>query len=320
MMKMKFLAAAAFALAMAAGGAMAQTADYPSRPITLIVSFAPGGSTDLVARILGKKMGEYFKGTPVIVDNRPGGAGVVGAEAVMKSAPDGYTLMFGTSSLTNNPILLPYTEKLVPITMVSGGTYVLVATPGLKAGSVQDVLAMARKDPDALNYASPGVGSTSHLVGELFKMRTSVNITHIAYKGSAPALQDLIGGNVQLMFDAIPSSQAFIKEGKLKPLAVTSAERSKALPDVPTIREAGIANFEAGYWSGLLAPPGTPKPIIDKLSAAVIDILKQSDVKAELERQGAPAVGDTPSEFAGKISAEIKSWTEVIKASNIKLD
>jgi tripartite-type tricarboxylate transporter receptor subunit TctC len=316
----KWVACAAMPWAMAfAGMAHAQDAAYPSRPIRMVVSFAAGGSTDVVARIIAQRMSQHYNGNSVLVDNRPGGGGVIGYQAVMQAAPDGYTLAFATSSLTNSPLLLEFGQKLVPVTMAVSGAYVLVTAPDLAANSVQELLALARQKPGSLNYASPGIGSTSHLVGELFKTRFGVDVTHVPYKGSTPALQDLVTGRVQIMFDAIPSSQAFIQSAKLKALAVAGPARSKALPNVPTTREAGLADFDPTYWSGILASPGTPKPVIDNLNVAVVGILKNPQVRDSLEGQGVSPVGDTPAEFANKIRAETELWRKLIETAKIKL-
>jgi tripartite-type tricarboxylate transporter receptor subunit TctC len=316
----KWVACAAMPWAMAfAGMAHAQDAAYPSRPIRMVVSFAAGGSTDVVARIIAQRMSQHYNGHSVLVDNRPGGGGVIGYQAVMQAPPDGYTLAFATSSLTNSPLLLEFGQKLAPVTMVVSGAYVLVTAPDLGANSVQDLLELARQKPGSLNYASPGIGSTSHLVGELFKTRFGVDVTHVPYKGSTPALQDLMTGRVQIMFDAIPSSQAFIQSAKLKALAVAGPARSKALPNVPTTREAGLADFDPTYWSGILASPGTPKPVIDNLNVAVVGILKNPQVRDSLEGQGVSPVGDTPAEFANKIRAETELWRKLIETAKIKL-
>ena len=303
-----------------AGMSQAQDAVYPSRPIRMVVSFAAGGSTDLVARIIAQRMTQHYNGTSVLVDNRPGGGGVIGYQAVMQAPSDGYTLAFATSSLTNSPLLLEFGQKLAPVTMVVSGAYVLVTAPELGANSVQELLALARQKPGSLNYASPGIGSTSHLVGELFRMRFGLDITHVPYKGSTPALQDLITGRVQIMFDAIPSSQPFIQSSKLKALAVAGPARSKALPNVPTTRESGLADFDPTYWSGMLASPGTPKAVVDNLNVAVVGILKNPQVRDSLEAQGVSPVGDTPAEFATKIRAETDLWRKLIETAKIKLE
>lgn len=316
----KWVAYAALPWALAfAGMTHAQDAAYPSRPIRMVVSFAAGGSTDVVARIIAQRLSQHYNGSSVLVDNRPGGGGVIGYQAVMQAPPDGYTLAFATSSLTNSPLLLEFGQKLVPVTMVVSGAYVLVTSPDLPANSVQELLALARQKPGSLNYASPGVGSTSHLVGELFKMRFGIDVAHVPYKGSTPALQDLMTGRVQIMFDAIPSSQAFIQSSKLKALAVAGPARSKALPNVPTTREAGLADFDPTYWSGILASPGTPKAVIDNLNVAVVGILKNPQVRDSLEAQGVSPVGDTPAEFANKIRAETDLWRKLIETAKIKL-
>lgn len=304
-----------------AGNAFAEdAAQYPSKPITFIVAFAAGGSTDSVARIIADELGKEFGGATVLVDNRPGGSGVIAADAVAKADPDGYTLMFGTSSFTNNPRLIEFGRQMEPVTMVAQGSYVLEVNPDVPVDSLQALIELAKQKPGDLNYATPGVGSTSHLVGELFKMRAGVDIAHIPYKGSAPALQDVVGKRVEMMFDAIPSSLGFIREGQLKPLAVTGRTRSSVLPDVPTAEEAGLPDFEPGYWSGILAAPNTPKPIVDKLNAAIVAVLAKPEVRKALENQGTTPVGDTPDEFKAKMTSEVDTWQTVIKASNIVLE
>lgn len=319
-MRLVYRFAMLLSLGLASNAFAEDAAQYPSKPITFVVAFAAGGSTDSTARIIAEELGKEFGGATVLVDNRPGGSGVIGADAVVQAAPDGYTLMFGTSSFTNNPRLIEFGRQMEPVTMVAQGAYVLEVNADVPVDSLKSLIDLAKQKPGELNYATPGVGSTSHLVGELFKMRAGIDVAHVPYKGSAPALQDVVGKRVEMMFDAIPSSLGFIKAGQLKALAVTGRTRSSVLPDVPTAEEAGLADFAPGYWSGILAAPKTPKPIVDKINAAVVAVLAKPEIRKALEAQGTTAVGDTPDEFKAKMTTEVDTWQAVIKASNIVLE
>ena len=298
---------------------------YPTKPIRLVVPFPAGGTTDVLARAAAQKLTETL-GQPVVVDNRPGAGGNIGAELVAKSPPDGYTLLMGTvGTHAINPSLYPkmpydHVRDFVPVILVAGVPNVLVINPALPVNSVQELIAYAKANPGKLNFASSGNGTSIHLSGELFKTMAGVQITHVPYKGSAPALQDLVGGQVQLMFDNLPSALALIKGGRLKALAVTSKERAPALPDVPTMAESGLPGFEASSWFGLLAPAGTPQPVVAKLNAEIAKWLASPEAKEKLLAQGANAAGGTPEDFTRHIAAETAKWQKVVKESGAKVD
>ncbi|MEO8675947.1 MAG: tripartite tricarboxylate transporter substrate binding protein [Casimicrobiaceae bacterium] len=310
-------------LALAAIVASAQT--YPAKPIRLVVPFPPGGATDILARDVAQKLTEAW-GQQVIVDNRPGAGGNIGSELVAKAAPDGYTLEMGTvgTHAINASLYakMPYdhVKDFAPVILVAGVPNVLVVNPALPANSVAELIAYAKANPGKLNFASSGNGTSIHLSGELFKFMAGVQMTHVPYKGSAPALQDLLGGQVQLMFDNLPPSLPQIKAGKLRALAVTSLTRAPALPDVPTMAEAGLPGFEASSWFGVLAPAGTPPAIVTKLNAEIAKWLATPEAKERLSKQGANAAGGTPEDFAKHIAAETAKWAKVVKDSGAKID
>jgi len=305
--------------------AAAQAPAYPTKPIRIVVPFPPGGATDILARDVAQKLTDAW-GQSVIVDNRPGAGGNIGSELVAKSAPDGYTLEMGTvgTHAINASLYakMPYdnVKDFAPIILVAGVPNVLEVNPSLPVNSVTELIAYAKANPGKLNFASSGNGTSIHLSGELFKVMAGVEMTHVPYKGSAPALQDLIAGQVQLMFDNLPPSLPQIKAGKLRALAVTSAARAPALPDVPTVAEAGLPGFEASSWFGLLAPAGTPPAIVAKINAEVGKWLATPEAKENLAKQGANAAGGTPEDFAKHIAAETAKWAKVVKASGAKVD
>ncbi len=313
---------AAIALAQPAA---AQAPAYPTKAIRLVVPFPPGGATDILARNVAQKLSETW-GQSVVVDNRPGAGGNIGSELVAKAAPDGYTLEMGTvgthainASLYSK---MPYdhVKDFAPIILVAGVPNVLVVNPSLPVNSVQELIAYAKANPGKLNFASSGPGTSIHLSGELFKVMAGVQMTHVPYKGSAPALQDLLGGQVQLMFDNLPPSLPQIKGGKLRALAVTSLTRAPALPDVPTIAESGLPGFEASSWFGILAPAGTPPAIIAKVNAEVAKWLASPEGKEKLVAIGANAAGGSPEDFARHIQVETAKWAKVVKESGAKVD
>jgi tripartite-type tricarboxylate transporter receptor subunit TctC len=316
------LGVSAFALAAIAG---AQAPAYPTKPIRLVVPFPAGGATDILAREVAKHLTDAW-GQSVVVDNRPGAGGNIGSELVAKAAPDGYTLEMGTvgthainASLYSK---MPYdhVKDFVPVILVAGVPNVLEVNPALPVNSVQELIAYAKANPGKLNFASSGSGTSIHLSGELFKVMAGVQMTHVPYKGSAPALQDLIGGQVQLMFDNLPPSLPQIKAGKLRALAVTSAGRAPALPDTPTVAEAGLPGFEASSWFGVLAPAGTPPEIVNKLNAEIAKWLASPGAKEKLANVGANIAGGTPEDFARHIQAETAKWAKVVKESGAKVD
>jgi tripartite-type tricarboxylate transporter receptor subunit TctC len=319
----------ATALAVAAPWCAAQGA-WPSKPVRIVVPFAAGGTTDILARALAPELQKVF-GQAFIVDNKPGAGGNLGADQVAKSAPDGYTLLMGTvGTHAINPSLYPkmpydHVKDFVPITLVAGVPNVLVLNPAkaeaLKIASVPDLIRYAKANPGKLNMASSGNGTSIHLAGELFKTMTGTFMVHFPYRGSGPALLDLIGGNMDLMFDNLPSAMPQIKAGKLKALAVTSAERSAAVPELPTVAEAaGLKGYEASSWFGLLAPAGTPADIVTKLQQETAKALATPAMKERLLSQGAIPSGITSAEFSKLIAAETKKWAEVVKASGAKVD
>jgi tripartite-type tricarboxylate transporter receptor subunit TctC len=298
---------------------------YPNHTIRLVVPFPAGGTTDILARDVAKKLTDTL-GQTVVVDNRPGAGGNIGADIVAKSAPDGYTLLMGTvGTHAINPSLyakMPYdhVKDFVPVVLVAGVPNVLEVNPSLPINSVADLIKLAKAKPGTINFASSGSGTSIHLSGELFKTMAGVDMTHVPYKGSAPALTDLMGGQVQIMFDNLPSSLALIKAGKLRAIAVTSLKRAPVLPDVPTIAESGIPGFEASSWFGVLAPAGTPAPIVARINAEVNKWLQSPEGKDQLLAQGAEAAGGSPEQFVAHIRAETDKWAKVVKASGAKVD
>ena len=305
---------------------------WPAKPVRIVVPFAAGGTTDILARAIAPELQRAF-GQPFVVDNKPGAGGNNGAAEVAKSAPDGYTLLMGTvGTHAINPALYPkmpydHVKDFVPVTLVAGVPNVLVMNPAsaqrYKVENVVDLIRAAKANPGRLNVASSGNGTSIHLSAELFKTLTGTFMLHLPYRGSGPALIDLIAGNVDLMFDNLPSAMPHIKSGKLKALAVTSGQRSQALPELPTIAEAGgalLRNYEASSWFGLLAPAGTPAEIASRVQQEVAKALAQPAIKERLQAQGAIPSGNTPAEFAKLIDAETKKWAQVVKASGAKID
>lgn len=324
----RFFAAAVAAVTLAATPAIvgdARAQSYPSKPVTMVVPFPAGGTTDIVARLVAAKLSEAW-GQPVIVDNRAGAGGNIGSAMVAKAAPDGYTLLMGTvgTHAINASLYakMPYdvVKDFQPITNVAAVPNMLVVYPELPVKTVKELIDYGKKNPGKLNMASSGNGTSIHLAGELFKVMTGVQMEHIPYKGSAPALTDLMGGQVQVMFDNMPSALPHVKAGKLRAIAVTTATRSPAMPDLPTIAEAGLPGFEAASWFGMLAPAGTPKDIVAKIHGDVVKLAKTTDLSEKLTQQGAAPVLNTPDEFAAYIKAELAKWEKVVKASGAKAD
>jgi tripartite-type tricarboxylate transporter receptor subunit TctC len=323
----RWLAFAALALSTVVS-AQAQT--WPTKAVRIVVPFPPGGTTDIVARAIGVELQKMWQ-HPVIIENRPGAGGNIGADLVAKAAPDGYTLLMGTvgthainkALFEQNGTKMPFdpVKDFVPITLAAGVPNVMVINPKLPVNSVSEFIVYAKARPGQLNMASSGNGTSIHLSGELFKTVTGVYMVHFPYRGSAPAITDLIAGNMNVMFDNLPSALPHIKSGRLKALAVTSRTRSPALPDVPTIEEAaGLKGFDASSWFGLFAPAGTPRAIVDKIQADVAKALAQPDVRERFVAQGADPGGNTPEQFAAFIRAETEKWTRVVKFSNAKVD
>ncbi|WP_441622792.1 MULTISPECIES: Bug family tripartite tricarboxylate transporter substrate binding protein [unclassified Cupriavidus] len=299
-------------------------ADYPDKPIKLVVPYTPGGATDVIARVIGQKLSMSL-GRPVVVENRVGAAGNLGAAYVAKERPDGYTLLLGAlTSHSINSVLLPSTagftmdKSFAPIAVLGRVPLVVTVGPAFKGKTLAEFIAAAKAKPGGMNYGSSGNGSPQHLAAELFKRQAGVDLTHVPYKGSSPALNDLMGGQVDVVFDTLPATQSFIKGGRLRALA--SATPQRVLPDVPTASEAGLSGFEVSSMFGLLAPAGLPAPIANKLSAALKDILAQAEVKNALTEQGVIPVYTTPDEARSQITAEVARWSKVIKEANIKAD
>jgi tripartite-type tricarboxylate transporter receptor subunit TctC len=318
-----WIAAASTAPAFAQGA-------WPNRPVKIVVPFAPGGTTDILARAVAPELSKAF-GQQFVVENRAGAGGNVGAEVVAKAPGDGYTLLMGTVGThgINRALYekLPYDpfKDFVPITLVAGVPNVMVMNPekarAFGVNNVKDFIAYAKRNPGRINMASSGNGTSIHLAGELFKSQAGVYMVHFPYRGSGPALLDMIGGNMDVMFDNLPSSMPHIKAGKLKALAVTSRQRSAALPDVPTVEEAaGFKDFDATSWFGLLAPAGTSPDIVNRIQQEVAKALNTPAIKERLLSQGAIPSGNTPAEFARHIDAEHKKWAQVVKVSGAKVD
>ena len=305
--------------------AMSQSGAYPNRPVTIVVAFTPGGPSDVLSRIIGKRLNEILH-QPFIIENRPGAGGNIAAEQVARATPDGYTLLMGNNSiLATNAALykkLNYdAEKdFIPISLVGTQANILVVNPSVPANSMAELIALAKANPGTINFASSGHGAAAHLAGELFRSEAKVNVVHVAYKGAAPALQDVIGGHVQMMFATAASVIGLIKENKVRALAVTTPKRTALLPDLPTVDELGIKGFDATTWHGLVAPAGTPKDVIDTLSFAIMTALKDPATQKALIELGVDIVGGTPKEFEAYIKAEIPKWTAVVKNSGAKIE
>jgi tripartite-type tricarboxylate transporter receptor subunit TctC len=316
-----------FALALAGGlsgiPVFAQT--YPAKPVRVVVPFAAGGTTDIVTRILAQRM-EAIWGQQLIVDNRPGAGGNIGSEIVARSPADGYTLLMATVATHGiNASLyrkIPYDPvgDFAPITLVASTPSVLMLHPSIPAGSVKELIALAKANPGQLNFGSSGNGSSHHLAGELFDSMAGVKMTHVPYKGTAAALIDLLGGRIQLTFDTLPSAMPYVKGGKLKAIAVTSAKRTRSLPDLPTIAEAGVPGYEVTSWYGLLAPAGTPADIVRKLNADFVRAIRIPEVSEKMIEAGAEPVANTPEQFAEFIRSELKKWAIVVQGSGARVD
>jgi tripartite-type tricarboxylate transporter receptor subunit TctC len=324
-MRVRIVAGLLGAAALFSVAAVAVAADYPSRPVTLVVAFPPGGPSDVLARILGKRLSETL-GQPFVIDNRPGAGGNIAADAVAHAASDGHTLLMGNNSIlaTNaylyKKINFDPENDFVPITLIGTQANILVVNPSVPVTSMAELIAYARANPGKLNFASSGYGAAAHLAGELFRTVAKVNIVHVAYKGAAPALHDLISGQVQMMFATSASVIGQIKGGLVRPLAVTTLTRTAILPDLPTVAELGLPGFEATTWHGLVAPAGTSKEIVGTLHYAAVAALKDPDVKKSLTDLGVDIVGNSPAEFSAYIKAEIPKWAAVVKAAGAKLD
>ena len=313
----------AVSMLLVAAGAAAQ--GYPSKPIRLICPFPPGGAVDIASRAVAAELSKNL-GQTVAVENRPGAGGNIGGAEAVRSAPDGYTLFMSTSGIQAiNPTLYKKmsfdpNKELAPVSALVSLSNVLVLHPSVPAGNLAEVLALVRSKPGQINYASSGSGTSIHMSAELFKSMTHTNIVHVPYKGSAPAVTDLLGGQVQMMFDNIPSALPHIKAGKLRAIATTGAKRDPALPDLPTIAEAGVSGYEAGVWFGLTVPTGTPKEIIDRLTAESIKSTKSPDFIKRMSELGYVILGTTAEQMAAMTQTELKRWPPVVKASGASAD
>jgi len=307
---------------LAAAPALAQS--YPSKPVRLIVPFAAGGPADVYARFMAQRLQDAL-GQPFVIDNRPGAGSVIGTDAVAKAAPDGYTLLLMSNAHTVNESLIPnkpfqLMRDFVAIAPLNYSDLVLVANPALPASTLKELISRAKASPGKFNYASSGPGTPYHMAGELFKSMAGVYLVHIPYRGSTGARTDVIGGQVDVMFDAVTTMAEQVKAGKVKALATTGRTRSEVLPDVPTLNEAGVPGYEATIWLGLMAPRATPKAVVDKLNDAVSKIVGQSDVRQTWAKQGAVPLLMTPVVFDQYVRDDIAKWAGVIKAANIKVD
>ena len=308
-------------LAVAAG--LAQSQQYPTKPVRIIAPFAPGGGTDFIARLIAQKLTERL-GHQVIVENKPGAGGNLGAEFAVKSAPDRYTLLLVAGSYTVNPSLYKLSfdpvNDITPVIQLSQGPFVVAVHPSVPANNLKELIELARRQPDKLSYASAGSGSITHLASELFLDMAKIKIVHIPYKGTGPALNDTIAGSTQLIFGSVSTTLQFIKSGRLRGLAVTTPRRISALPDLPTVAEAGVPGYEVVLWHGLVAPKGVPRPIVDRLNREANEVLKAKDMGDLLATDGVAPAGGTPEQFRAVIKADIGRWRGVVKQANIKVD
>jgi tripartite-type tricarboxylate transporter receptor subunit TctC len=321
----RVLAALAGIVALVCLGRGAVAAEYPLRPVTLIVAFTPGGPSDVLSRILGKRLHELL-GQPFVVENRPGAGGNIAAEVVANAAPDGYTLLMGNNSIlaTNQSLYkkLNYDAErdFAPISLIGSQANILVVNPSVPANSMEELIALAKSRPGQLNFASSGHGAAAHLAGELFMTEAKISLVHVAYKGAAPALQDVVAGHVHMMFATAASVVSLIRQGKVRPLAVTTPQRTALLPDIPTVAELGIPGFDATTWHGLVAPAGVSKEVIGTLHHGVVTALNDPPVRKSLMDLGVDIVGNAPKEFDAYIKAEIPKWSAVVKASGARLE
>ncbi|WP_431509632.1 tripartite tricarboxylate transporter substrate binding protein [Variovorax sp. DAIF25] len=318
------LATAAAILAASAAPAFAQGGSYPSKPITMVVPFPPGGPTDLVARVLAQKLSEQL-GQNVLVDNRGGANGNIGAQLVAKAPADGYTLLYNTSSIALSPALYKSVsydvqKDFAPVALVAVVPLALVTHPSVPASNVKEFVAYAKAHPGKLSYGSAGNGNVTHLGAFQFVQANGIDAAHVPYKGSAPADVDLVGGQIQFMTDTVNSVMAFVRDKRMKMLAVTTAKRMSLFPDVPTLAESGMPGFEVGAWQGVMVPAGTPAPVVERLNAEIVKALKASDVRERLALQGAEPLGSTPAEYGAYVRKELARWAGVVKATGVTLD
>lgn len=322
-MKTRWGAALAAAWVLVCSQAHAQS--WPERPVRLIVPFGPGSTVDIMARALAQPLYEQFKQS-VVVENKPGAGGTVGVDAIAKAPKDGYTIGIGTTGpLTINPALqsrMPFDTlaDLAPVSLVAVGPNAVLVHPDVPAKNVKELVAYARAHPNALNFASSGVGSTNHLAGELFKSVAGIQMVHVPYKGNSEALADLMAGRVQVLFSGLPPVMSQVQSGKARVLAIAGPTRAGALPDVPTVAEAGLAGAEVVVWYGVLAPAGTPKDVLARLNAEVVKAMARPDIRARFTEAGSEPASGTPEEFSRMIRADLAKWKKVITAANIKVE
>jgi tripartite-type tricarboxylate transporter receptor subunit TctC len=312
----------ALAMLSLAAAAPSRAQDYPSHPVKMIVPFGAGGPTDIFTRLLAEELRKALK-EPFVMENRPGAGTIIGTEAAAKSPPDGYTLLMISATQTTTETLVPtksykLLRDFVPVASLLNSELVMVVHPSVPVNTVKDFIALAKSKPGALNYASSGVGSNYHMAGELFKNLTGTDILHVPYKGSSGARNDIISGQIEMMFDSVPSMAPMIQAGRVKALGTTGKVRSAILPDIPTLSEAGVPGYEATIWIGLMAPAATPQPIVTLLSSEINKILARADVIEAWRKQGATAMSMTPDQFGEYVQSEIDKWARVIKANGIK--
>lgn len=315
------LATAALTTSLAAP---AQTMDYPDKPIRLVVPYPPGGGTDVIARIVQERF-QVLLGQPLIIENRGGAAGAIGTDIAAKSPPNGYTVLFTLSSHTINPAIYPKlpfntAKDFEPVGMVASLPQILVASPDFPAKTVAELVALAKAKPGSLSFASVGNGSPGHLAGELMKLRTGIEMTHIPYRGGGPAITDVLGGQVSLLWVSIPAAAQFVKSGKLKAIAVSTQKRGAAFPDVPTMQESGVPDFEVDSWYAMFVPAKTPQAIIKKLNGVINTVVHEPAIQAKFLAQGSEGVGGTPEELGKVVSAELIRWKKLIKDAGLKVD
>ena len=313
------------ALALAACAALAHAQNYPAKPVRIIVPYPPGGTTDIIARIAAAQLAEKLK-QPFVVENRAGASGAIGATAVAQAAPDGYTLIMGTanthginSALQKN---LPYdaVKDFAPVTVVASTPNIIVVHPNVPAKTLAELIALAKAQPGKINFGSTSIGGSPHMSAELLKAMTGIDMVHVPYKGAAPMLTDLVGGQIQVGFDNLPSTIGYVRSGKVRALAVTTAQRWPGAPDIPTVAESGVPGYEVSGWFGLLAPAGTPKAVLDTLQSTIAQIVQEPEVAKQLRDLGAAPVANKPEDFARDIAADVEKWRKVAQTTGVKLD
>jgi tripartite-type tricarboxylate transporter receptor subunit TctC len=308
--------------ALCLASAAARADDYPTRPIRIVVPYAPGGSTDTIARILGQQIAKSI-GQPIVIENKPGAASAVGSLLVARAAADGYTLLLGTGTLAINKSLrtdLGYDVErdLAPVANAAGGSFLLLVHPDFPAKTVAELIAYAKANPGKISFGSPGAGTQNHLAGELFASSAGIRIVHVPYRGEGLGVTATYAKEIELMVATYSAAGAFVQDGKLRPLAVTSAARDPLLPDVPTVAESGLAGYEAGFWNGILAPAATPRPVIERLSREITAALRSPDVKERFKTLGLNIIEQTPEQFRAQIIADVAKWAKVIEAAGVK--